>query len=203
MSVSYELQPEKARLRELFRRFRAGLDAADYRRRSDAINARMQDLPEVRAAACVHVYWPRVELQEVDVRPLIHWLHAQKKQIVLPVIRTFGRTTEAGPRLNHVCCTAFDGLRANKWGIFEPSCGETVPVENLDLVIVPALGAGRDGFRIGHGFGFYDEFLAGLSLPRVAPVYHECLVETLPHEAHDVRLTVIVTEHEVVRPDGL
>jgi 5-formyltetrahydrofolate cyclo-ligase len=194
----------KEGLRRQFSHFRETLDEAGYAARSQAIVERLQELPEVQAAARIHLYWPMLRAREVDIRSLAGWLHAQKKQIVLPIIRTFGRKGGRWPRMEPVSYSGTGGLRANKWGIFEPSDGETVPVEDLDLVIVPALGAGRNGHRIGHGYGYYDEFLRDLRhVPRIGPVYHECLVEAVPAEEHDVPLTVIVTEREVVRPAGL
>ena len=36
----------------------------------------------------------------------------------------------------------------------------------MDLVVVPALTVGRDGYRMGQGGGYYDRFLEGLRLDR-------------------------------------
>lgn len=193
-------QAVKSALRARFLQYRAGLGAAEYERLSRAIAARVAALPELAAARTIHVYWPRVLAREVDLRALVAALHAQKKQIVLPVVRTFGRAAGGAGRLEHLRFTGEAALRANKWGILEPSGGQTVPLEEIDLVIVPALGAGRNGHRIGHGLGYYDEFLAGLAVPRVGPVYAACLVASVPAEPHDVPLTAVVTEREVVRP---
>lgn len=188
----------KAALRRRFRSQRQALDPQAYAQQSAAIVERAIMLPELEAAQTVHVYWPLVERGEIDTRPLIRWLAAQGKDVVLPAIATF--EPDVRPLLRHLRYRGEAALHANRWGVREPIGNETVPPEALDVVIVPALGAGRNGHRIGHGRGFYDAFLAGLAVPRIGLVYAAGLVEAVPAEAHDVPLSVIVTERETIRP---
>lgn len=191
---------EKAALRARFGAYRAALDEAEYARRSVAIAAQARRLPELRQAGTVHTYWPLTHRREVDTRPLIDALQQAGKRIVLPVVAAFGETEGGRPRLRHLCYERGSALRANRWGIHEPVAGTSVPVADLDAVIVPALGAGRNGHRIGHGYGYYDELLRALRVPLIGLVYAACLVEAVPASAHDVPLSVIVTEDEIFRP---
>ncbi len=192
----------KAALRARFRRARAALTEAAYAEKSAAITERLLALPEVDEAAVVHAYWPHVRRREVDVRPLVEALHVRGVTVALPVVASFAR---GAPRMEH---RRYDGpgcLRPNRWGLAEPAGTRAVPPEALDLVVVPAFGAGRNGHRIGHGRGYYDAFLAPLHaaprhVPTVCPVYDTCLVEAVPAEAHDVPLHVLVTETTVLRP---
>ena len=193
-----QIAQAKAALRQRFRRQRQALDAQAYARQSAAVVARAMALPELEAAQTVHVYWPLVERFEVDTRPLVRWLIAQGRDVVLPVVEVF--RSDVRPSMRHVRYEGEAALRPNRWGVREPTGDEAVPPQRLDAVIVPALGAGRNGHRIGHGRGFYDAFLAGLAVPRIGLVYADALVEAVPAEAHDVRLSVIVTERETVRP---
>ena len=193
--------PSKADLRAQFRTYRARLTPAERDQKSRAIAARLQALPELQAARTVHLYWPMDARGEVDVRPLASWLQTQKKQLVLPVVRTFvSDGTEGPPRME---ARAFDGIHAlqpNRWGVLEPVGTPAVPPEAIDVVVVPALGAGRNGHRIGYGRGYYDAFLAALEAVLVCPVYAACLVEAVPGEPHDVPVHALVTEAETVRP---
>lgn len=50
-------------------------------------------------------------------------------------------------------------LKSNKWGIPEPENGELVPIEAIEIVIVPLLISDKKGYRVGYGKGFYDRFL--------------------------------------------
>ena len=195
-----DIARKKAALRRQFRAFRAGLTEAAYAARSAALVAQIQALPELRSAEIVHTYWPLTTRREIDLRPLIDWLHRSGKQIVLPVVDSFGSTPEHAPRLRHVRYEKTEALRPNRWGIHEPTGGISVPVETIDAVVVPALGAGRNGHRLGYGKGYYDTFLRRLAVPTLCPVYADCLVEQMPAEPHDVPLTLLITEDEIIRP---
>ncbi|MEX0598992.1 MAG: 5-formyltetrahydrofolate cyclo-ligase [Rhodothermales bacterium] len=187
----------KASFRKRFRRYRRSLDDSDYRELSRAIIDRTAALDELQTASTVHVYWPLTKQREVDTRPLVSTLESDDKRIVLPVVERF----ESGspPDMIHVRYHGADALRTNRWGISEPARGERIDVRDLDAVIVPALGAGRNGHRIGHGRGYYDHFLAGIDVPKICLVYHSCLVDAVPYESHDIPVDIIITEKETLK----
>lgn len=191
------VQAEKAKLREHFVRYRRSLTDDDYEKLSAAIVERAADLPELRGAKTIHMYWPIIAEREVDTRPLIAQLESKDAEIVLPVVLNFDRTEE--PALGHVRYPGSELLRTNKWGIAEPEHGRAVDVETLDAVIVPALGAGRNGHRVGHGRGYYDAFLSSVHGVKICLVYDACVVDAVPCESHDVAMDLVVTEREVVR----
>ena len=188
------VRAEKAQLRDRFRQARLALSEADYAARSALIRARLLALPEIEAARTVHVYWPLTAKREVDTRPLVAALHARGVAVVLPVVVP---AEDAVPRLRAVLFAGDDALRPSSWGLLDPA-GPDFPVAP-DVVVVPAFGAGRDGHRIGHGAGYYDAFLDGLTAFTVCPVYRTCLVDRIPAEPHDRRVDAVVTEDEVIR----
>ena len=194
------MAPTKADLRRQFDTYRQSLDDDTYEDLSRRVTSRLVELPEIRSADVVHVYWPMVERREIDTRPFIHRLRHEGKEIVLPVVLNFRQDTLALPRLGHVRFPGEEGLRVNRWGISEPAEHQAVPIEEIDAVVVPALGAGRDGHRIGFGHGYYDEFLDGNTMPAIVLVYDKCLLDRVPVEDHDRPVDVIVTEREVLRP---
>lgn len=189
----------KAGLRERFRAYRAGLTLKRYRELSALIIEATKILPEVLEAANVHVYWPMIDDREIDTRPLVRWLEARGQTIILPRIVDFERTAGTSPRIEHIRYPGESELRINRWGIAEPPPGDEVSVSIIDVVIVPALGAGRNGHRIGHGFGYYDDFLAATPAPRVVLVYDACLLDHVPSEPHDVPANVVISERALVR----
>jgi 5-formyltetrahydrofolate cyclo-ligase len=89
------------------------------------------------------------------------------------------------------------GLVGARFGLLEP--GEPrLPadaVASAAVILVPALAVDRDGVRLGRGAGFYDRSLplAGPAARLVAVVRDDELVERLPAEAHDVRMTHALT----------
>jgi len=83
-------------------------------------------------------------------------------------------------------------------GLWEPDPAAALGVEairSVDVVVVPALAVGRDGGRLGRGAGCYDRALARVapSTLLVALVYDDELLDTIPTEAHDRRVTDVVT----------
>ena len=82
------------------------------------------------------------------------------------------------------------------FGVPEPSGHKLVPVEKLDLIVVPGVAFDQGGHRLGYGRGFYDRTLAACraDCARVGFAYNFQLVETLPTGAHDKTLSVLMTE---------
>ena len=95
-----------------------------------------------------------------------------------------------------------DALVANRYGIGEPL---TTPLHPsvVDLVLVPGVGFGRDGSRVGHGVGYYDRYFArcrslGHDPFRIGVAY-DLQVVTLPEpEPWDVGMDVIICPSEVI-----
>lgn len=186
----------KAKWRAQFRDYRRSLSPAAYAARSSLIAHRALALPAVAEAEVVHTYWPLRDRGEVDTRLLIAGLRTRGADVVLPVVTSFEPET---PTLEHRRYEGPEQLEPNRWGIREPVGTEPVSPEALDVVIVPALGAGHNGHRIGHGSGYYDAFLQSVSCPRIALVYDECIVSDLPSAPHDVPMTTLVSETNVLR----
>ena len=78
-------------------------------------------------------------------------------------------------------------------------------VADAAVVVVPALAVDRHGARLGRGAGFYDRTLplAGRGAALVAVVRDDELVDRLPSEPHDVRMTHASTPHGGVVGLGL
>lgn len=84
-------------------------------------------------------------------------------------------------------------LEKSKFNILEP-CSKPVEYEILDLVIVPALMADKQGYRLGYGGGFYDRFLPLLSenCKTICAMPKELIVNKLPIEEFDVPVNEVI-----------
>lgn len=77
-------------------------------------------------------------------------------------------------------------------------------VATASVVLVPALAVDRTGVRLGRGAGFYDRTLplAGAGVRLVAVVRDDEVVDELPAEPHDVRMTHVLTPGAGLVPLG-
>ena len=184
----------KTALRARFKAYRMSLNDEDYVGRSHRIVTRLAEMHQLEHAGTIHVYWPHLSAREIDLRPLISYLRALGKTIVLPVVDF----KASDPRLTHHVFSSERELKPNKWGILEPLNTQQACVDDIDVAIVPALGLDRQGYRIGYGGGYYDVFLSSTGASIVCPIFGACIIENLPIEEHDVPVNVTVTEYESI-----
>jgi 5-formyltetrahydrofolate cyclo-ligase len=88
-------------------------------------------------------------------------------------------------------------LAPGRFGLLEPvghRLGATA-VGTAEVVVVPAVAVSRDGVRLGRGRGYYDRALRHVrpGAVLVAVVFDDELLDELPAEPHDVRVTAVVT----------
>jgi len=90
-----------------------------------------------------------------------------------------------------------DTLVPGAYGLREPAPPHLPAgaVAGAAVLLIPALAVDRSGVRLGRGAGFYDRTLplADPAARRVAVVRDEELVDALPAEPHDVRMTHALT----------
>ena len=123
---------------------------------------------------------------------LLDQMRAGGTTVLLPVVQPAGVLDWAiydGP----------DQLGRGRFGLREP-VGErlgSAALAGIDLVLVPALAVARDGVRLGRGAGYYDRALARVPdlTPVVALLHDGELVERLPADPWDRRMTAAVTPH--------
>lgn len=164
----------------LRRRMRLVRDLIDDRLlRSVQLWASVAALPEYAAAATVMAF---VGVRgEPDTDPLFARIERDGKTLVLP--------RAVGPRLEPALVGA--GLRPGAFDVLEPS-GTAVGHGSIDLVLVPGLAFTVAGGRLGQGGGHYDRFLGSCVAPAIGVCFAEQLVDDLPLEPHDVRLSRVV-----------
>ena len=93
-------------------------------------------------------------------------------------------------------------LQEGPRGILEPNeirC-KIVPIERIDIAIIPAIALDEKGGRIGSGEGYYDRLIPRLAITtrKVALALEQQIVPQIPIESHDKHVDIIITEDRVI-----
>ena len=184
----------KSALRKQLRDVLAAMSDADRHAKSLAACSLITSSPEFEAARVVMLYLSTA--LEVDTAPLALRAWQAGKTVVVPKVSWDQR------RMLPVEISSLQtGLTTTGQGVREPVGGKPVPVDFIDLVIVPGLGFTDTGYRIGRGMGFYDRFLAQPEFigRSCGLAYEEQVLPELPVLDHDVPLGMLVTDRGIRR----
>ena len=122
---------------------------------------------------------------EIDIRPLLFSLHALGHRVVLP------QTPARGSVLVFRVWSPGAAMVRERFGTERPEGEVLVP----EFLLVPLLAFDRFGRRLGYGGGYYDRTLAALpGAVSVGCAFAAQEVDCVPSDAHDVRLSAVVTE---------
>jgi 5-formyltetrahydrofolate cyclo-ligase len=89
------------------------------------------------------------------------------------------------------------------YGILEPD--PTLPqllVENVDLLLVPAVAIDGRGYRLGYGGGYYDRLRADphwRKIPTIGIVFDFAYIDAVPIDPWDLPLDAACTELGLTR----
>lgn len=182
----------KSALRAMLRARLAEITPEQAEAWSGSICKTLAGLDELGGAGLVLSYWPM--RGEVDVRPVHEVIARRGGGICLPRVDWEKGTIEAARA---------EGLVESRHGVWQPGDeAAAVDPEEIGAVLVPGVGFDERGGRLGRGAGFYDRLLACIDarVPRVGVCFDVQIVEEVPIERHDVRVSVVVTERRVMRP---
>ena len=182
---------EKNRIRERMRAERRKVAPSVRRSASQEVCARMLDRADVKGALAakqpfaVYLASP----QEIDLAPLIERLWAADCPVLVPAWRNGSYALERYSQKTTLISVPM--------GILEPDPKGSVPNDSGSVPkvwIVPGLAFTRTGGRLGYGGGWYDRLLAGTDPSDIllGVAYPFQMVEDLPSEPHDIRLTDVV-----------
>jgi 5-formyltetrahydrofolate cyclo-ligase len=134
---------------------------------------------------------------EVDTLQIIERSYMYNKIIVLPAFdpSTFRMTLMKVDDPNK---DLLEGPRGN----LEPNpkrC-KVVPIDCLDIAIIPGLVMDEKGGRIGLGKGCYDRLIPDLPITtrKVGLVFEDQIIPVVPMESHDRHVDIVVTEKRII-----
>ena len=175
---------------------RLAAPAADHARWSALIEASLRGGFSALEGMIVGFCWPFQG--EFDARPFVTDLRRGGARAVLPAV-----VAKAQP------------LEFREWwpgvamarGVYDLPVPDGTSSLTPDVLLIPALGVGPQGDRLGYGGGYFDRTIAALRPKPIAVglAFELSRIATIEPQAHDVFMDFIVTEGgiEVAVPGGL
>lgn len=181
---------EKAALRRKLRALRGEIGQNEREALDAAIVAKIKAHPLFHGARALIAYWPAAG--EINLIPLIEAAHGMGIPVYLP------RTEDDA--MHFYLFEGKDLLTPDRFGIPSPAPKTPLPQDTADMLcLLPGLAADKSGYRLGYGGGFYDRFLCTYAGEMLFPLYHRFLLDAVPHEPHDVKIPLILTEKGAYR----
>lgn len=181
------LTEAKAALRREMRAWLRARSPAERAGASAAARALLQTRLEWRRAHRVLLYVPLAD--ELDLWPLAAELLRTGRQPALPRFNPQLRGYEAA-----LIAQLERDLRPGRYGIPEPGpdC-PAIPLNQLDLLLIPGLCFDREGRRLGRGRGYYDRLLTLPHGPACGVAWDHQVRDRLPAGPEDQTVDCILT----------
>jgi len=191
-AMSSQLIEAKRQLREQMSQLRDDVTPADAERAGQAAARALIDLELTRRAVRIALY--AALPYELPTRFLFDAVVEKTGAAFLP------RTTDP-LGLEFFAVECWEDLRPGAFGVLEPgNDGPAVRLMPGDLVVVPGVAFDEDGYRLGHGKGYYDRAFAvelGDAPTLVGFGYEFQIVDAVPHDHRDRQMDAIITDRKI------
>lgn len=153
-----------------------------------AICARVMAMDAFARARAVLAFYPTPG--EPDIRPLLEMILFSGRTLLLP-------RTQGGGEMRALRVRSLGELeRRAPYGLYEPP--EDTEEGTAELAIVPGVAFDADGYRLGHGGGYYDRYLAGFAGGTIGVCHDARVLARVPRQAHDRPVQWIVTQDRTI-----
>ena len=134
---------------------------------------------------------------EVQTTSIIKRSYAYNKIVVLPAFDPENHEMNL-MKVDHFSKDLVPGPRH----VPEPNASrcKTVPMDRIDIAIIPGLAFDEKGGRIGTGQGYYDRLIPKLAITtrKVALTFEDQIVAQIPMESHDKHVDIIITDKRII-----
>ncbi len=190
-----EIQIVKSQIREEIAEKFAALSANEIAEKTKAIENRLFDFANFLESKIALLYVNNKH--EVLTANILKRAYIYNKIVVLPVYNSENFEME----LKKVDNLEKD-LNPGPRDILQPdeSRCKVVPIDKIDIAIIPAVALDEKGGRIGSGNGYYDRLIPRLAITtrKVALAFEEQIIPQVPIESHDKHVDIIITENRVI-----
>jgi 5-formyltetrahydrofolate cyclo-ligase len=194
-NVMEEIREKKQEIRDEIAAKLKALPADVIAAKKKAIENRLFEFANFLEARIALLYTPVAN--EVDTLEIIARSYHYNKIIVLPVFDA-NQHTATLMKVDNTSKDLIPGPRGN----LEPDkrvC-KKVPLDCLDIAIVPGIAMDEKGGRIGSGKGYYDQLIPELPVTtrKVGLVFEDQILPMVPMESHDKYVDIIITEDRII-----
>ncbi len=190
-----ELQEKKIEIRNDIKMMIAKISEKDLLKRIKAIENNLFELANFLESSIALLYVGKEG--EVPTNGILERCLAQNKIVVLPAFQNEKHEMKL-MKVDHLETDMVAGRR----GVLEPNINrcKLVPIESIDIAIIPGLAFDEKGGRIGTGEGYYDRFIPKLAntTRKVALALDEQILPQVPMDSHDKHVDIIVTDKRVI-----
>lgn len=172
---------DKASLRSFYKEERKKI--SDKGEKSLKIAEKISKMDIYKNSKVIMLFYPKEN--EVDTLHLFKKAISDNKTVVFPVTDTENK--ELIPIIYN------GSFKKGAFGIYEP-IGERISKDEIDLAVIPALSADKEGFRLGYGGGYYDRFLKDFKGGKIVVLFSQLLSDKLPHDEFDIKADLIITD---------
>ena len=192
MASTYGEDASKSALRSAYQAVEQQLAPKHAERLDKEVRMHFTAMASYRNASLILAYV--TYRNELDTAPIIQRAWKDGKRVAVPVC-------DKG-KLVFYEIDSLEGMRAGSRGVLEPDPATCIAIDEADLegsiCLVPGLVFDSEGYRIGYGAGYYDNFLAtypGLKVGLVQTL--RISSNPLPHDDHDVPMDILVSDGAV------
>jgi len=178
---------QKTAIRQQFRVLARSIAPEQAAAASEDLRKHLLGSPYWQQAQRILMFYPLND--EPDITPLLEQALTAGKTIALPRYNSSLGVYEAA-----LIRSLTEDLVPGRFGVREPSPNcPALPLNQLDLTLVPGIAFDASGRRLGRGKGFYDRLLPGTTGMTLGLAFDWQESDALPTEPHDVELNAILT----------
>jgi 5-formyltetrahydrofolate cyclo-ligase len=190
-----EIQKTKADIRKEIAAAIGRLSVNELSEKTSLIENRLFDFANFLEAKIALLYIENPN--EVKSTEIIRHTFDQNKIVVLPLVKTDTKKF----KLFKIDDFAKD-LKPGQNGILQPDPGRcrTVPIDCIDIAIIPGVAFDEKGGRIGSGDGYYDRLIPHLPVTtRKVALALDCqIIPQVPIDSHDKHVDIIITDKRII-----
>ena len=171
----------KKELRKQCLTARKGIDQTVLKRKETVIQNHLKTWLKSQNIKTVGLYIPIQN--EIDVRPVF-----KDYNLVYPKVNKTMQFYSDN-----------EGFVAKPMGTIEPKSNQVVLHDAIDLLIIPGLAYDKQGYRLGYGKAYFDQYLKTYKHITIGITLDQFLLESLPIENHDQKVMLMITEYGCIR----